>query len=276
MQRPDSPWSEKYAAKTVILNGEAIEMIDVSPDVMTDDVPVFLAPGWNPDAQVLRQVMPEIINAGRRGVTFIAPHGIKESSGDAVMRKSQAALAALKTIAAEKVDAIGHSEAGLYLIDAALKEPEKFRSIVLVNPIGVLGEDSLPGLGKRFLSSIVQQAYNRTRDLFGEGKHTEHSRLMRHLVRGGKSSTSPRALPEVLAMASRETPEKLRQLRELGIPVGIIRTTEDIALPAERSGLREGDYDALEYRKGTHDEPLLEPEQMIPAALQLSQRIRTK
>ncbi len=274
--RSESAWLKKYNAQEVELPGGTVEVIDVAPKHLTSTIPILYAPGWNPDAQVLRLIMPEITKAGRRGIALCAPHGIDVPSDDAETRKTQAVLSLLDVKKLEKIDAIGHSEAGLYLVEAALKEPEKFRSILLVNPAGVIGPDSLPNLAARFVKGVTLDVLGRCRDLLDRG-HLQHSRLLRHIVRGSKSGLSSHAPKEVEAMSSRQIPEKLRTLREMGIHICIVQTKDDKAFPASRRMLSPADYDELiEIEQGGHNFPLLEPEKFMPIALQAFDRLAEK
>ena len=273
IDKAESAQLRKYQPQSIQLDGQPVEVIDAAPDHPTSEVPVLYAPGWNPDATVLRQIMPELTKVGRRGIALCAPHGIGGKSNDPETRKAQAVLALIKEKNLSKVDAIGHSEAGLYLIEAALKEPEKFRSILLINPAGIIGKDSLPGLAARFVKSMVLDFSRRCQELVQKGKHQEHSRLMRHILKGGGPSLSPYAPKEVNALASRQVGDSLSTLREKGVHICIMRTKGDEAFPVTRSTLQPKDYDSLVEVEGAHDFPIIEPEKFIPLAIQALEKL---
>lgn len=264
----ESPWSKKYEPEIINLGGQDVEVIDAEASEQSSDIPILYSPGWNPDGQVLRQIVPSITQGGRRGIAFSAPHGIPVDSTDPVERKSEAVHALLENKEIEQVDAIGHSEAGLYLVEAALKNPERFRSILLVNPAGINGPDTIPKLSFRFVQGMVSDFAGRCRDLFERGEHQKHSRLLRHYVRGAKSSLSPQSPREVQAMSERQIPEKLRELRAKGVRVSIIQTTDDKAFPPSQNQLSEDDCDSYLEVEGSHDFPIVEPERFMSLALQ--------
>ena len=273
--KAESPWGRKYDAETIKLNGEPVEVIDVSPKHLRSPVPVLFAPGWSPDTAMLRQIMPAFVKAGRRGIAISAPHGIHVESGDPEMRKAEAVLELIKQKHLPKVNAIGYSEAGLYLIDAACREPEKFRSIVLVCPAGTLKKDSVPWLAGRLLKQMMIEMGDTFLGLF-DGKHTPHSRLIRNIAKGTIPSFSPHSSREARALAERQIVDTLIALREKGVPVCIIQTSEDRVFPLERSVLPPTAYDKLFVMEGSHGLLYLKPEKIIPVALKMFEDMEKK
>ena len=133
------------------------EIIEINPEKIKDETPVFFSPGWGVKA-TSESMRKAIAEEGRKVISTdftreekMMDTGNKEDIPVAELQKALAIIETLNKTAKGKVDAIGHSEGGLNLAVAASLYPEKFRNIVLISPAGMMEKDSYLSLVKRFV-----------------------------------------------------------------------------------------------------------------------------
>ncbi|MFA5368527.1 MAG: alpha/beta fold hydrolase [Candidatus Paceibacterota bacterium] len=132
------------------------EIIEVIPEEIKEETPVFVSPGWGVSLELQKQSLKTISLEGRIALTacFEREEKIKEGEeGDipiAELQKALTIVSALEKMGEGRFDAIGHSEGGLNLAIAASLYPEKFRNLVFISPAGMIGKDSYMDLIKRF------------------------------------------------------------------------------------------------------------------------------
>lgn len=249
------------------VDGETIEIRDVRPENAKDSIPVITGLGWSESPDSIKKNVHLIYNNGRRVISPNTPHGIEPgeiaeeaSSHPAVeLRKMAGLIKSLEALGVEKADVVAHSEGAIYTVLAAYLFPEKIRNIVLVNPAGVIGKDSLPRLMVGFSADLTKQVI---KDLMDGGPT--------FLLNGLKvlSKNPLQAIKSVLAIADSDIRDMLRDVREHGIKISVIATTEDIAFPMKKiqEALGRGDIDGLYSMVGSHNEYLTNPEPYIRIA----------
>lgn len=116
-----------------------IDTIDIVPDEMKTDIPVFFAPGWSITIDSIEKPLKELAKQKRRVVSLSHARidGSKEETEE--LRKAVSLLSILERKQIEKTDAIGYSEGAINLLLVARQYPEKFNNIVLLNPAGLTG-----------------------------------------------------------------------------------------------------------------------------------------
>ena len=137
--------------------GEQVPLHYMRPQEPKSDVPVIMVPGWTGNALQWKGTMRQLVSHGRRAMVMDAPHGVRynrdvqervDKATDRATyveyRKVAAIMAALDSRKVEKTDAVAHSEGCIDLIMAALAYPERFRTIVLTHPAGMIGEGPFP------------------------------------------------------------------------------------------------------------------------------------
>ncbi len=149
------------------LDGKLFEITDVHPEKEKTDVPVMFAPGFVCGPETYKHNIQELAENGRRCMMIDAPHGVSMENIDAErknnvlnqekyeMKKAVAFIKALDERKIDKTDAVGHSEGCISVVIAAALYPERFRNLVLVNPGGMIGKDSLIPLIIRFSKTII-------------------------------------------------------------------------------------------------------------------------
>lgn len=242
--------------KILELYGGKVEVVDISPENQKDEVPVVVAPGWMATPEVFKDNILTLAELGRRTISVNSPHGIEaekiENFPDAELRKAAAFIKTLEEKNINKVDAIGHSEAGIYLTVAATIYPDKFRNIILVDPGGMIGKDNIARLSVDFSLDIIKQTIRSIKD----------RRLIKPILKsfweGGKlKNLHPvRAVREILAISDFQIHELLRGLKEKGVGLSIIHAIDDKAFPMDRVQkiAKTDQLDGFYSVKGTHNE----------------------
>jgi len=263
------PLEEQFNNREAIeFPGGNVEVVDIDPETKKTEIPVLVAPGWTATAEVFKNNILTLAEAGRRTISISAPHGIEteeiENFPEAELRKVAAVTEILEEKNIEKIDAVGHSEAGIYLTIAATLHPEKFRNIVFVDSGGMIGEDKIENLSTRFSADTVQQIINGIKD----------RKLIKPMTKifseAGKSiSSSPlKSLREVLAISDSQIHNLLRGLKKKGIGISIIHAVDDKAFPMDRvQQIAKADQlDGFYSVKGTHNQFVLKAKEYTQLA----------
>ena len=238
------------------LYGGKVEIIDICPENKKYEIPVVVAPGWAATPEVFKDNILTLAELGRRTISINSSHGIEtekiENFPDAELRKAAALIRTLEEKNINKVDAIGHSEAGIYLTLAATLYPEKFRNIILVDPGGMIGKDNIARLSVDFSLDIIKQTIRSIKD----------RRLIKPILKAFWEAGKPigfhpvRAFREVLAISDFQIHELLRGLKEKGIGLSIIHAVDDKAFPMDKVQkiAKTDQLDGFYSVKGTHNE----------------------
>jgi pimeloyl-ACP methyl ester carboxylesterase len=145
------------------------EVGDLTPEHLKDEVPVYLGHGWGLGLETYKPTMRKLYEHGRRVLSIahprydsalgssmnakeltVNPIKPKKRYPKAELRKAFNILEVLEERGIKQVDAIAHSESALNVIYAAMMYPEKFRSIVLFNPAGMMEKENWVRLAKGF------------------------------------------------------------------------------------------------------------------------------
>lgn len=245
--------------ETLELSGGQIEVVDIVPENLKTDIPTVVAPGWAATPKVFKESILTIAESGRRVISVNASHGIEaekiENFPDAELRKIAALLKSLEEKSIDKVDAVAHSEAGVYIIIAATLHPEKFRNLILVDSGGIIGQDSFKRLAVDFSLDVVKQVVDSIKD------RSRIKPMLRLFWEANKSigANPALALKEVLALSNSNICEMLEKLREKGIGISVIHAVDDKAFPMGRvqKMVDSGQVDGFYSVKGTHNEIIL-------------------
>ena len=285
-QYKHSPWQPKFQPKKLTVNGQNIDYFDV-PAHSSEDIPVLYAPGWAQATDVIRGPVAALAESGRRVMSVSAPHGVnpddemEQEFSVPEQRKVTAMNALLKDRHVNKIDAIGHSEAGMYLTAAAMKHPQQFRTIVLINPAGVRETDSMQHLMTRGIKEGVVDIVKRLGSVLTNTYKPGDSKKMANLARLlGKQPNivTPHlghSVSEVSMLGTKNALARLPELRSKGIKIVIIQTDGDQMFPPSESGLTENHYDKIIHMPGTHNEVIKDPKQFMDAALQAIEELQS-
>lgn len=250
------------------IGGKEIEVVDIQPEISKTEVPVVVAPGWAATPEVFKDNILTLAELGRRTISINSPHGIETDVADglpeAELRKVAALVETLKEKDINQVDAVGHSEAGIYLTIAATLYPDKFRNLVLVDPGGMIGEDRPERLAARFSMDIIKQLIRSTKEHEIIKPIRKASSVAGKAIMGGPR----KSFQEVLDISNTQIHELLRGLRKKGIGISIIHAVDDKAFPMDRVQkiAKKDQLNGFYSVKGTHNEFYLHPEKYTKLA----------
>lgn len=214
------------------VGAEEISIHDVVPAHPKTEVPVVFGPGFNANPRIYKENILVLAEEGRRVLSADAPHGvttdIEHDTAPAELRKAAAILEMLAYKGIEKTDAIGHSEAGIYLTAAALIAPGKFRNLVLSNPAGMIGKGGIGALLLRFLKDERKNTkYTAEHPNPDAGKvEFDLGNLLKII-----NSNPAQSIRELDAIAAADIRDALTTLKEQGVGISIIHSADDEIFP---------------------------------------------
>ncbi len=235
------------------LNGEQIEVVDISPRELKTQEPTLILPGFSATPEALKDAILRTAEAGRRVISAKAPHGISvwEKKSDlpyAERTKLELVLRLIEEKGLETVNVIANSESSIYSTTAALLS-QKVSNMVLVEPVGLIGKDSLLQLLKRTREDMQEQA--RQDSSKEKVKYPSPNDI------GVKSvlSNIVASVNEVRAIADSDITGALEELHKSGVGISIIHGVDDKMFPMERvqKMVKEEMIDGFYSVQGTHN-----------------------
>lgn len=269
--------------RTVESYGGQASYVELTPDEVKGDLPVLVAGGWSEGRNALKGTGEELFDNGYHTVLVDhARHGKPsaesfDSFDKETHHKANTLQKVLEATNIDKADVIAHSEGSLNAVLAALQNPDKFGSLVLVAPAGMIGSDSIFKLAGRFASKVARGA---TKDVI------DNPRIAANLSLGVQSYVAKnpaKSSSEVSALANTTIDDALAYLRHQGVRVGILQSAKDPVFPANRIKdhvMLDGPYQNVDSyasvanRKAGHDDLLINPERSTLAAVQMLETLR--
>lgn len=221
---------------------EAEKIIDLNPENKKSETPILVAPGWGQMVSPVKEHMLKVLaeEGGRRVLATDYPREMKIETENLPpelpfqeLQKAATLLEVLdKKIAKpedeesedqeQKVDLLCHSEGGLYGLLAACLKPERFRNIVLANPAGLIGKDSLLRLAYSF--AIKEGTLKSTLPTIEMAK-AFWNYFIKHLRM---------SLNEARQVSEADTYDILKYLKKRGIKIAVVATTNDDVFTMEK------------------------------------------
>ena len=242
-----------------------IEVEDIKPEKQKTDVPMIVGLGWSETPEVNKGNIRVYVEKGRRIISPDTPHGVdalpQENYPTIELRKMTALVKTIEEKEIDKVDIVAHSEGAIFSVMAAYFYPEKFRSLVVINPAGMIGEDNVVRLGVGFSADLVGQIITEAKKEKPNEGQTAGGSL--DALGGIKVlAKNPRAsIESVFAMANSDLRDMLISIKEKGVKVAVVAAVDDKAFPMEKIqetlGLEH--IDGFYSVKGTHNSYLLDP-----------------
>lgn len=229
---------------------------------------ILIVPGFGESIVHNQSLVDTLADSGEYDVfTFDQPRG--GSTHDPLRRQRDIILGVLDATLpdGESVHAVAHSLGSASLLRAAIKNPEQFLSLILMEPPGVTSSQSFLQLARRVGFKIVRN------HLYAARKHPSLSASLRHVIRTQLSSISvimqnPRlALKEANAARQHSLEGDVASVYALEIPVYIVRAHSDELFIAKQLPESEdilelaGSYCSTLDRHAGHDTFWLHPEQ---------------
>lgn len=203
------------------------------------EIPVFISSGFTQGANTIEPIAVGLADKGDRRVIFPdLPHGNLSSLEDRELwneseyhhGKAMTIIKTLEETGVSKTDIVGHSEGCINIMFAAALYPEKFRNIVLVNPAGLIGKDSLPATAKRFIKNLRVSS-----------KQVKQDQVVAEISKYGKlerDSNFKKDLKQTYNSAKSITMTELEEIMAIvvskGIKISIVHTEDDKIFPLER------------------------------------------
>jgi pimeloyl-ACP methyl ester carboxylesterase len=271
--------SSKEASQTtrsVESFGGKAKFVDIRPESLVSEIPVLVAGGWAEGSKSLGQVGREISVGGRRAILVDhARFGKVQDRSDypaEIVHKANTLLAVLDEVGIDKVDVIAHSEGALNAVYAAMQQPERFRSLILVAPAGMIGEDSVLALAGRFAPKVIRGL---SKDFV---ENPKAAFIINSTGLPYMAKNPAKAAREVKTIADTTIDSALVDLRHSDIQIGLIQSHSDPVFPAERiekhivldDELGNVDaYASVAAKDAGHDDLLIHPERSTRAAMQM-------
>ncbi|MDO8507035.1 MAG: alpha/beta hydrolase [bacterium] len=256
--------------------GGESKFVDIQPSLESQisNIPVIVAGGWSETPKSLQDVGEEITSKGRR--TILVEHarsgGKDKDQTDyppETQQRANTLLVTLDKLNIDKADIIAHSEGALDAVFAAMQSPERFRSLILVAPAGMIGEDSIPALSARFSKKIVR----------GWTKDARENPKAAYRLNTGTpqyvAKNPVKAIREIKDISSITIEEALTDIKESGVNVSIIQSQSDQVFPSERInknvvlGENVDRHASVVSEDAGHDDLIVHPERSTRAALQM-------
>ncbi len=232
-------FDEQFSHFETIPWGESsIEVIDLTPDEITEAVPVLFVPGFGKTPRSYKEALFEIYKSGRRVLSLTAPtdkveltREEKKNIPTAQAERAYAILHVLQEKRVGEVDVVSHSEGGMNATIAASLAPELFRHFVFVAIPGVTGTQSFLEIAKRGIQNQMQinqemsEADREAKERYERSNNDIKSWVKeRGMLKGAIEATNP---------GRYEISDEVRKLHNSGHGISIISGVEDKMLPME-------------------------------------------
>ena len=260
---------------------------------------VLIIPGYSETLAHSRKLVDALATNGFDASTFSQPRraGKESHKVDPIQRQGNIVLSMVEIAIpqGEKVHAVAHSLGSAAVLRAAQEAPERFASITLMQPLGMVGEQSLPELAGRVGKKVVknqsgalrsqnparQPNHGYTATIDAESAVRYSGRVAKAQLAGsGVIGKQPiLALNEALAVGTYEIAADVAKVTELGVPVNIVKAHSDemfdhgkVDAGYEASIHTATSFSSVADRDARHDTFWLQPERTAAIIGQLIQK----
>lgn len=208
---------------------------------------VLVVPGYSESLAHSKDLVDALGATGLSALTFSQPRRTDKSQValDPIQRQGNIVREILDATVAkgDKIHAVGHSLGSAAILEAALQSPERFASITLMQPVGMVGNQSFIELAGRVSEKVAknqmkamksQNPKKQPRGRYAASADSESAvrysgRVARaQITASGVIGKQPvLALKEASASGHYDIAEDLRKVAELGIPVNIVKAHGD-------------------------------------------------
>ena len=231
----------EYPRSIFTSDGNIMKLHDMKP--LSEEVllPVAVFPVCAERVELWKGIVRGLVSRGRRVLITDALHGIAYSRNsislndratDVEYRKTAAVFAGMAAAHVEKVRGVGHSEGCIELLIAAASYPERFRDLCLIAPAGLMGKDTVSEFRQRQREdgTITKKLHDDPTYKFeihpDDPQPTD--------IKGVALLNPTQTANEIRSIASIQTHDLLRIIKESGIGVVIVHSKDDVVIPFDR------------------------------------------
>jgi alpha-beta hydrolase superfamily lysophospholipase len=211
---------------------------------------ILIVPGYTETPTHNLKLAEKLAKKGFDVTMFSQPRKVgKEPHADLepIERQAQIVKSILETtsLTDKKVHAVAHSLGAGAVLKAAAEQPESFKSIILMQPVGTVGAQRFGELfgraAKKFKSQPWAQPKNQdgsyTAMVENEPKSSVVKRVAKANIHAGAflASQPMLAMREAKAVSQYEIADDVRKVVELGIPVHIVGAHGDELFDSSKS-----------------------------------------
>lgn len=241
--------------RLVEIAGQNIWLIEATPEKeLNDEVPVIVAPGFQQSGESFLAYIMQLAARGRHVVSFTARHGIDpegyreeliEERGfpENEYRKAASIIGVANEIGCEQFDLVGPSDAALYGGMSATAFPERFRNIILFNPVlgpvedvarAMLARETRERVARHRRRYLPDPKDERKRRVLGPDRY-DWDESDPKLVRGDRAEEEPPfrnpvTWKQLISMAEGRKHDLLADLEAQGINIVVVYGTDDKVL----------------------------------------------
>jgi hypothetical protein len=223
--------------------GGKIEARVLTPENLTDKVPVVLAPGYGETPEVFKKSAEVVFNSGRSVIMVDHPRRagvfdketlsqISEENGIPMheLRKAATLLHIFDEEGIEQADAIAHSEAAINVALAETLAPGIFRDVVFSNPAALIGKDEPLKLIARNTRKDARNVLETIKGNIGiktEGRALKEGLkyILKNLIR---------SLGEVREISQSQLEDTLKDLHDQGMGIAVMAGVDDRTFTMDR------------------------------------------
>lgn len=196
-----------------------------SPEQGNNQIPILFAPGWSITLNHSNDFLVNLANTTESSV--ISLNHLREiNEGEEVEDKKADSLElVLNESGFEKVNAIGYSEGAINLLLLALKHPEKFKNIVLLNPSGIIDNTKIIDILK------VVGGFNVDLMKLKNLKLKSYWESLKYIL-NANPLLSIREI--IMASGGIDIKDMINELEEKGVKICIVHGNKDQVFPMEK------------------------------------------
>lgn len=238
-------WLEQhFNASEILLEGtpQAVRVIDIDPPLKTSKIPVFIIGGYGTFSPLHNKAnILAMAREGRRVLYVDEPRGIAheqlpdptekpEKIEDYFLDQAAAIRVTMQEKGIAQAAIVAHSEGTIAAATAAYLHPQEICDLILIDPAGLSGSDTLGKLGARFVQEGIVNERNRDRSNMS-------AQALQQAKDGGAGfrkylrSNIRRNISEGMAMASQSIRNLLMHAHNNGTSISIIHSVNDAVFP---------------------------------------------
>lgn len=261
---------------------------------------VLLVPGYGEEALHNKELVDALGSLGIEAGSFDQPR--KQGSSDEPIQRLGDVVKSILDVhipEGDKIHLVGHSLGAAAALKAAQLAPERFASVTLMQPAGMVGRQGLGELTKRVSKKIAKNQFGALRPqetgrqngygfvaAFDTESAPHYSKRVAHAqIRGGNLLLKQPmlALKEALAAGKYDITQDVRNVRRLGLPVNIVSSHSDemfeqskVDVGYKKIADEVSSYSSVADRKARHDTFWLQPRRTAGIIAQLIKQSRPK